>query len=129
MYEEDENDEGYVYSIPAKINGKTVDIVVTVDKKDGNYKIQGASEGVDPKTGIPSKQFFRLKKGDRVTPLFATFNIKTDKDGFDEGTAFVYDEGRLDLKKLPAGEYLIGFLATDMAQNDSMSDFKTVEVH
>lgn len=129
MFEEDENDDGYVYSIPAKINGKTVDIVVTVDKENGNYKIQGASEGVDPKTGVPSKQFFRLKKGDKITPLFTTFNVKTDKDGFDEGKPFIYDQGKLDLEKLPAGEYLIGFLATDLAQNDSMSDFKTVTVH
>ena len=128
MFEEDETDDSFVYSIPAKLNGKTVDIVVTVSKKDGEYKIQGASEGVDPKTGIPSKQFFRLKKGDRITPLFATFNIKTDTEGFDEGTPFTYAAGELDLKKLPAGEYMLGFLATDMAQNETMSDFNAVEV-
>jgi hypothetical protein len=117
------------YGIPAKLNGKEVDILVNYNYENGESRIIGAWAGIDEKTGMADKDIIKIKSGDVITPVFYTYDEITEKDGFLEGDSFTVG-GALTLEQtpLPEGRYLFGFYLIDYAQNESYSDFIEVEL-
>lgn len=126
LYFEKDYEDFTIYSIPAVLNGKDVDIMATLDDS-GNYKILGASElSGAGEAGAVKKA---INKGDRVTPLFYQYDIDTDEESLVEGDTFtVNDNPELYYEKLPQGAYYYGYIGEDFAGNEIFSDFFDVEI-
>ena len=113
--------------IPARLNGLTVDLIAVEDAQTGEFTVSYAWPGVVD--GFPSRESFPLKPGDVITPLFGVFDLSTDDLELVDGESFTLD-GPVNLSSAPlaAGQYHLRFYATDFAQNESVSDFVTVDV-
>ncbi|MEI7615521.1 MAG: clostripain-related cysteine peptidase [Actinomycetota bacterium] len=115
-----------LYSIPAVLNGKDVDIMVSLDKND-IFKILGATETSNTDNGSSAKK--PVKKGDSITPLFYSYDLDTDEESIVEGDAFtVKDTLELRYEDLPDGTYYYGYIVEDFAGNEIFSDFIEVEI-
>ncbi|MEN8907826.1 MAG: clostripain-related cysteine peptidase [Clostridiales bacterium] len=126
MYLEDYDEEEsfYEYSIPVKLNNVEVDLITIYSEKYPDGHIIGAWEGIDESTNVPDKDLIKISNGDKIIPQYYYENEETEDYGYLDGKEFtVKDELKLDYLPLPAGEYLYGFQITDIAQNDSYSDF------
>lgn len=125
----DEIGEDYVtYTIPAKLNGEPVDIMVLYTKDGG--QILGAWRGIDETTGMPDKDIIEICEGDTITPQYYYYDSSEDSDGYLDGTPFkVGKELTLEQTELPEGDYLYGFYITDNAQNDTYSEFVTFNIN
>lgn len=129
MFLEDENEDYSLYNIPVKLNGVEVDIKVLYNYKTEKEEILGAWKGIDEKTGMADKNIIKIKKGDKIKPLYYSYDYNTDKDGNEEGMEFVVgDKFDLGFEELPTGNYLYGFYIVDMAQNESYSDFCDISI-
>ncbi len=129
MYLMDEQGDSSRYTIPAKLNGTKVDILVDVDYKKGSYKFIGAWKGINPKTGMADKNIIKLKEGDKILPIYKYYSKSTGKSGYFEGKEFSFTSNpKLALSKLPKGNYLYGFYMIDIYQNENLSKFRDVVI-
>nr|WP_243734984.1 clostripain-related cysteine peptidase [Paenibacillus turpanensis] len=128
MFVNGHGDDFTEYAIPAKLNGEEVDILVTLNYETGESRIIGAWRGIDELSGMADKNILKIKAGDRVTPMFYTYNEASGEDGFLEGETFtVGQELALEGTVLPEGQYQYGFYLIDFAQNESYSDFVEID--
>lgn len=129
MYLEDEGEDFDRYAIPILLNGRAMDLIVLYNYNTGEDVIIGAWPGIDEETGIAPKEIIQIKPGDRIVPLFASYNPTTDEEGIYEGEEFIV-KGQLSLEyfELPAGRYLYGFEVLDWAGNSAMSDLYEIIV-
>lgn len=129
MFIENEGDDFDEYSIPVKLNGKEVDLIVLYNYKTDEAKLIGAWDGIDPESHMAVKNIIKIKPGDRITPQFYYYDVDTDEEGFLDGDEFVVT-GPLELgyTELPAGRYLYGFYVLDYAGNEAVSEFAEVTV-
>lgn len=132
MYLEEETEDYLKYSIPVKLNGEEVNIIVLFDFSQGNdeayAEIIGATGLVD-ENNMADKNLIDIVSGDIITPLYETYNIETGEAGTLEGEPFeVTDELVLMEAELPPGEYLYGFYALDFAGNESFSEYVNLQI-
>lgn len=129
MYIDTIIDDNYVtYSIPAKLNGESVDIKVLYSEEYPDGIVLGAWKGIDEKTGMPDKDIINICTRDEVIPQYYYYGVTDDAggyvDGYVDGEAFkVGDELKLEVVELPEADYLYGFYMTDIAQNSNTSEF------
>lgn len=129
MFLEEENEEYSLYNIPVKLNGEEVDIKVLYNYKTGKEEVMGAWKGIDEKTGMADKNIIKIKQGDKIVPLYYSYDFNTDKDGMEEGKQFVVGSDiKLEADTLPSGNYLYGFYVVDLAQNESYSEFVDINL-
>ncbi len=134
MYIDEIIDDNYVtYSIPAKLNGESVDIKVLYSELYPEGIVLGAWKGIDEKTGMPDKDIINICTGDEIIPQYYFYGATDDEggyvDGYVDGEAFkVGDELKLEVIELPEADYLYGFYMTDTAQNSSTSEFVTFSI-
>lgn len=128
MILEDENDDVATYTIPAKLNGEEVNILVMYDKGSEEYSILGAWPGIE--NGVAAREIIAIKEGDVITPLWLTYDPATDEEGYtDGGPITVAASGvQLDETTLPSGTYNLFFIVEDYAQNEQESDDVAVTV-
>lgn len=125
---DDEDDKITTYTIPALLNGEEVSILVMIENDTGDYSILGAWPGME--NGVAAREIIPIEEGDEITPLFMSYDMNTDEEGYVEGTSFSVDSTGIDLEiaQLPAGDYNLGFIAEDYAQNEEDSQFVAVTV-
>lgn len=116
-----------VYTIPALLNGRGVNIEVMFDAA-GNYSILGAWPGIQ--NGIAAREIITINSGDVITPLFMSYNVGTDAYDFAQGAPFTVGVSGLQLgiAALPPGTYNLSFIAEDYAQNMQVSQPETITV-
>lgn len=125
---DDEDDKITTYTIPALLNGEEVSILVMIENDTGDYSILGAWPGME--NGVAAREIITIGEGDEITPLFMSYDMNTDEEGYVEETPFSVDSTGIDLEiaQLPAGDYNLGFIAEDYAQNEEDSQFVAVTV-
>jgi len=115
---EDEKQSQYI--IPVRLNGEKANLLVVFTEDGG--KVVGAWKGLSDGANMPDKNIMKIKRGDRIVPLFETEDLNTGKTGVFEGAEIkVGGELIVDEAELPAGEYLYGFYVRDYAQHESYS--------
>lgn len=122
-------DEYDAYSIPVKLNGKNMYILVlyTEEKPDG--KIIGAWRGIDRNTGMADRRIRKIKPGDKIIPRYPVLDVETKQETEMEGPEFTVGKKlRLGVSELPPGEYLYGFATTDIFQHEQYSRFHKITV-
>ena len=116
-----------VYTIPALLNGRGVDIGVMLDAA-GNLSILGAWPGIQ--NGVAAREIITINSGDVITPLFINYNVGKDAYDFAQGVPFTVGVSglQLDIAALPPGTYNLSFIAEDYAQNMQVSQPVTITV-
>lgn len=133
MYIETVGEDYATYTIPAKLNGESVDIKVLYSEEYPDGVVLGAWRGIDEKTGMPDKDIIDIFQGDTIIPQYYFYGSIDDEGGYvdgyvDGGTFVVEEELKLEVIELPDDKYLYGFYMTDTAQNDSYSEFVTLSI-
>ncbi len=129
MFLSNYGDDYTEYAIPAKLNGKELDLMVMYSHRTGESKVIGGWTGVNPVSGQADKNIIKVKQGDTIIPMFYTYDSATDEDGFMEGPAFkVGRELKLGAAPLPKGVYSYGFYVVDFSQNEAYSEFVDFEI-
>ena len=72
-----------IYSVPVLLNGERANIRIshTYNDYENTYKVLGVWSGIDPATGLDSRDFRLLKTGDKITPLFELYGGLAEKEG------------------------------------------------
>lgn len=123
-----QDDDYVLFAMPAILNGEEVDILIYFDWETETFEVFGAWRGIGEATGMPDKNFIRIKPGDEIIPLYEYYIEETDEEGYTEGELFtVGEEIRLEYDWLPEGDYLYGFAIVDYAGNETYSDFVEIE--
>lgn len=130
----EEEEEYNRYLIPARLNGKDVDILASWFWDDsyeegGYYEVHGAWSGFVEESIMPDKNIMKIKQGDRMIPLFEYYNESTGEEEYLEGDEIIVGEKLvMESVRVPAGDYLYGFYIIDYAQNELYSEFTTIEL-
>lgn len=116
--------DGYdVYSSPVMINGESTNLVFTHDYVNNTINIDGVWDGIET-NGMAGRIDRGLKKGDRIVPLFESFDTNTLEDGGYTGSEYIYTDGtQLEFNLLPDGEYAYGFVVFDIYGDYLLTDY------
>ena len=133
MFVDEVGTDYITYNIPAKLNGETVNISVLYSKEYPDGVVLGAWRGFDQVTGMPDKNIIDICTGDTIIPQYYFYGSIDDSggyvDGYVDGGEFVVgNELKLEVTELPEAKYLYGFYMTDTAQNQSYSEFVTLNI-
>lgn len=110
------------YTIPVLYNGEPANIHVLYE--DGQ---EGEIIGVRMVTqgNIPNKDFIRIKKGDKITPIYEVKSNTISKLSY--GNTFsVGSNFKLGWQKLPQGEYTYQFYIRDVLGKETYSNYVVV---
>jgi hypothetical protein len=115
-----------LYSIPILLNGKETNLRATYiweSDDDGYFKVYGAWDGIDPATGMSSREVIKLKDGDEVTPLFEAINWETGEENIYELGSFSVDGPVvMEESELIDGDYLYQYKVVDVFGREFYSD-------
>ncbi len=127
MYSDDQYEE---YFMPCIYNGRKGNMRVIYDFDNDEFEIIGISEGIDPETQVASKRFYSIKKGDTIQPIYMAYDTKKDDMILVEGDEFKIDDDNLEIgfMTLTKGQYALGFMAYDFAQNLSTTEPTIIDI-
>ena len=78
------SDERSVYTAPISLNGEHTNLRLEFDFNSGEWKVCGTWSGIDPETGVASRDIQPLKDGDVIAPAYFVFA--------DEFSDYIYGE-------------------------------------
>ncbi|HWR41348.1 MAG TPA: clostripain-related cysteine peptidase [Patescibacteria group bacterium] len=129
MYLTEITDDYDAYSIPVKLNGKNMYILVLYTDEKPEGKIIGAWRGIDRNSGMADRRIRKIKPGDKIIPRYPVLNLDTREETEMEGAEFTVDKKlRLGVSDLPSGDYLYGFAINDIFQHEQYSTFSKISV-
>ena len=67
-------DERSVYTAPISLNGEQTNLRIEFDRSTGEWKVCGTWSGIDPETGIASRDIKPLSDGDVIAPAYFVFS-------------------------------------------------------
>ena len=121
----DVTDEYVIYTSPVLLNGEETNLRMRQYFDDGRVKVEGAWDGID-EWGASAKDIIKLRKGDKVAPLY--YCIDEDGNDLDEYEGEPYtiksEKGKLKIEYdyLYAGDYSYAFCITDIYGDDYVTD-------
>ena len=124
----DYTDEGIIYTSPVLLNDKETNLRLRMDDK--SIIIEGAWDGIDDESGAASKDIVKLKKGDKIVPVYYSMSIETEY--WDEwyGDEYVFDgDPEIIYDQMYPGEYLYAFCIEDIYGDYYLTDFETFYIN
>ena len=113
VYAWSQGDGADAYVAPIELNGERTNIAFTHDYVNGEITVNGVWDGID-NSGM-SERMKQLQPGDRIAPVYSTYNGNTAEDGECTGEIYIYKEGDgLQFALLSDDEYKYGFIIHDM---------------
>ncbi len=73
----EQNDDYNLYTIPVKVNGKSMNMRAEYDKRLQSYNIIGICDGIDEETGQAGRDVRKLKAGDEVEFLLNKYDFNS----------------------------------------------------
>ena len=129
LYEIARNGERVRYAIPARLNGKDVDLIAVYTESYPDGKIVGAVP-INDEAGaynVLNKKAIKIEDGDKIEILY---HVSDDLFGSDSGGLWYSSdefivEGELKLKEniIPKSEYFYGIILVDTKKNDYHTGF------
>ena len=125
----EEGDNYTLYSVPLKLNGERVSMLVGYDYNKAAYNILGARKDIE-NYGSSSKSMIKLKKGDKIDTLFYGAKlsqpqnvVEVEVESFTLGEHPVFKDMPLmkDEKKGTAEHFSFMFEMTDLQNNTATS--------
>ena len=118
-----QGDEYNIYSIPVLLNGRETNLRAEYHWDDESYTLLGVYDGMDPDTGMASRDIRPLEDGDVIEPLFTCIDADTGEvfySTLDEIT--VHGGLVIEESALEDGDYLYQFEVTDVFGRVTVSD-------
>ena len=110
----DKNEEFVIYTSPILLNGKETNLRIRQTLADGTISIEGAWDGI-AESGAASRDFKKLKDGDKITPVYVSLNIDTMETGAYQGQEFtVSGELKVDYSAMDEGDFMYAFVIEDI---------------
>lgn len=117
-----------IYTSPVTLNGVDTNLRIRLDfASDGNYtiKIIGAWDGIDEETGQSAKEITKLKKGDIITPMYYSYNLKNEDEGIYTGNDYTFNNDPIIYEEpLEVGDYYYSFQIDDIFGSSLYTDFQ-----
>lgn len=128
----EQGDNYNIYTSPVTLNGVDTNLRIRLDFISGdNYTIQiiGAWDGIDEETGQSAKDITKLKKGDIITPLYYSYNIKNDEEGVYTGYDYTFNNDPIIYEEpLAVGDYYYSFQIDDIFGSSLYTDFQIFSI-
>ncbi|MFZ7132364.1 MAG: clostripain-related cysteine peptidase [Eubacteriales bacterium] len=127
------SEDHVMYSIPVILNDEYCNIKVAWYKEDtdsGTYHIIGAWHGVIPDNLVVRKEIIKIKRGDKIEPIYPLYDINSKQVKLTTGAPFsIVGEPHIELSSLETDEegYVLGFCLDDCAQNRCFSEFIEIQ--
>lgn len=134
-YEMDYGEDYIRYSVPALLNGSDVNLIMIFDAETPWGRILGAQPLFDV-AGVAARQLVPILPGDTLALSYYTEEFTSTGEEYAEGAGPYWYQGEsftvgeeleVDLIDVPAGEYLYGFVITDLQGNRYETDYIVVE--
>lgn len=108
-----------IYSVPVLLNGERANIRIAHNLSSDNYEITGVWSGIDPASSMDLRDFRKLKRGDKITPLFESYG---EEEAF-EGKSFRIGitGAKAEMKKIK-GQPVYEYCAEDIYGNVYTAD-------
>ncbi len=123
--------DGIIYTSPVLLNG--IETNLRLKLTEDKIVIEGAWDGIDDECGAASRDIVKLKKGDRIVPLYYSICIDDDYDYYDDyyyGDEYIFDgEPEVYYDLMYPGEYLYAFCIDDIYGDYYMTDFETFYIN
>jgi hypothetical protein len=140
LYEIESAEDYILYSVPALLNGKDVNLIVLYDDENPDGIVQGAMPIYDTIAGMAPKKWLPIETGDEVVLVYYTekfYDIDDLSEGseddywWSEGPSFTVDRDGLTVEnwEVEDGIYLYGFTIIDLQGNEYYTDFIEVEYY
>ncbi len=136
LYEMESTEDHYYGTIPAWLNGTSVNLLLKIDGDNPDGKVVGAYQTLEETNGMAPKNLIAFKDGDEITFAFCGEEfVDVDAPPQDEDSvaqwyqgATVTVEGDLAFTfgDVDPGEYMYGFTLVDYYGNESYTDFIVV---
>ena len=120
-------DDAIFYTSPVLLND--VETNLRLKLMEDKIIIEGAWDGISDECGAASKDITKLKKGDKIVPLYYSFPLYGDYDDEEDcwyyGDEYVFDgEPEIWYDQMYPGEYLYAFCIDDIYGDYYMTDFE-----
>ena len=118
--------DSIIYTSPVLLNGRETNLRLKLT--DDKIVIEGAWDGIDSGCGAASRDIEKLKKGDRIVPLYYSISLDEydyDDEGMYYGDEYIFDgEPEIYYDLMYPGEYLYAFCIDDIYGDYYMTDFE-----
>ena len=111
----------YIITIPAVLNDEDVILTYSINE-EGYYVLESILPEID-EFGTYERRQIEIQPGDQLSLLYEGFNIETNEDYWSEGELMTInseDDIELTISPLDPGAYILGFMVTDLAQNENI---------
>ena len=107
-----------LYSIPVLLNDEEYNLWARYDYEKKRYVILGCFQGIDPDTGLSSRDVLELHRGDHIQFLFRTYDPATGAEGYATmGDISYTSRTKMEEMDLVDGRYLYRYVITDTFGN------------
>ena len=118
------SDERSVYTCPVLLNGEQTNLRIEYDFSANKWEVIGAWDGIDPNTGMASRDVVKLTNGDVITPVY--YVLSDNDDDYYYGEEYTVDgEITIEYEALPAADYYYSMSLYDVYGNVYYTDFVT----
>lgn len=118
------SDERSVYTCPVLLNGEPTNLRIEYDFSANKWEVIGAWDGIDPNTGMASRDVVKLTNGDVITPVY--YVLSDNDDDYYYGEEYTVDgEITIEYEALPAADYYYSMSLYDVYGNVYYTDFVT----
>lgn len=105
-----------IYTAPVMLNGKQTNLRMEFDFNAGTWNVMGAWSGIDPETGVASRETVKLKDGDVIKPAYFVF--ADDMSDFVYGDEYtVSGDIEITYDALPSSDYSYSMTLYDVYGN------------
>lgn len=107
--------DGYdIYTSPVLLNGEETNLRITDDYQNGVITIDGALDSIS-EGGAAGRGLKQLADGDEITPCYSAISVDLNEESEYYGDSYTYDGNpEIQYELLPDGEYIYGFMFTDV---------------
>lgn len=118
------SDDRSVYTCPVLLNGEPTNLRIEYDFSANKWEVIGAWDGIDPNTGMASRDVVKLTNGDVITPVY--YVLSDNDDDYYYGEEYTVDgEITIEYEALPAADYYYSMSLYDVYGNVYYTDFVT----
>ncbi len=122
--------DGYVlFTTPVLLNGEQKYLRFMWDYQSGEVTILDVWDGIDQASGAAGRQGQKLKAGDKVVPLYDSYDLDGNDLGPYQGSEYVYADGdQISFGQLFDGDYYYSFSIDDIYGNYLLTDVVSFSV-
>lgn len=122
-------DDYILYTVPVQVNGADTNLRMLYHMDTGEYEILGTWDGIDPESGMSSRDVKKLADGDRVDFIFDAADLTTGEDVSFIGSGFTVSGPVIaEEATLFDGTYYYQYELTDIFGITYESDFAVITV-